>query len=85
MIIYLEQLHFDSKLNLFLISIFITFIQIINKNYSSPQHNMYPYYRYLSELEAENAFRKSRLEADLALSRAATEAAIRRSRIDAQI
>ena len=45
---------------------------------------MYPYYRYLSELEAENAFRKSRLEADLALSRAATEAAIRRSRIDAQ-
>lgn len=43
-----------------------------NKNYSYPHSQMYPYYRYLSELEAENAFRRSRLEADMALSRAAT-------------
>lgn len=33
---------------------------------------MYPYYKYISELEAENAFRRSRLETELALSRAAT-------------
>lgn len=50
----------------------------------------YPYYRYLSTLpstyaaiEVEGALRRSRLAADLAVSRAATESALRRSRIEA--
>lgn len=48
----------------------------------------YPYYRYLSSsfstlaaLEAENALRRSRVEAEVAASRAASEAALRRSRV----
>jgi hypothetical protein len=48
----------------------------------------YPYYRYYSSqysvtnaLEVEGVLRRSRLAADLAVSRAATESALRRSRI----
>lgn len=51
----------------------------------------YPYYSryssflpsYVASLEVENALRRSRVEAELAASRAATEVALRRSRIEA--
>ena len=44
-----------------------------------------PTLSYLAALEAESALRRSRVEADLAVSRAATDAALRRSRVEAQV
>lgn len=41
----------------------------------------YPTYSYLTALETENALRRSRVAAELAASRVASEAALRRSRI----
>ena len=41
------------------------------------------YYYTLAALEAENALRRSRVEAELAASRVAAENAARRSRIEA--
>lgn len=41
-------------------------------------------FSYLAALEAESALRRSRIEAELAASRAAAEVALRRSRIEAE-
>jgi hypothetical protein len=43
------------------------------------------YYPYSRVIEAESALRRSRLAAEIAASRVATEAALRRSRIEADI
>jgi hypothetical protein len=52
----------------------------------------YPYYsylpqshRYVAAIEIENALRRSRVAAEIAASRVATEAALRRSRIEAEV
>lgn len=52
----------------------------------------YPYYRYsflkpsyATALQVEGALRRSRVEAELAASRAASEAVLRRSRIEAEV
>lgn len=42
-----------------------------------------PYVTYLTALEAESALRRSRIEAELAASRTATEMVLRRSRLEA--
>lgn len=43
----------------------------------------YYYYPYSRLIETENALRRSRLAAEIAASRVATEAALRRSRVEA--
>jgi hypothetical protein len=45
----------------------------------------YPYYSSSVALQAEGVLRRSRLAADIAASRVATEVALRRSRIEAEI
>jgi hypothetical protein len=53
--------------------------------YPYPYYTYFPHYLSSVALQAEGVLRRSRLAADIAASRAATEVALRRSRIEAEI
>lgn len=60
---------------LYLLQIFFIYVPLLQVRIPTP--------RYLATIETENALRRSRIEAELAASRAATEAALA-SRIEAE-
>lgn len=66
---------------------YINFIYLPSKQqcHIHTTRNCLTYCSYLASLEADNALRRSRLEAEITASRVATESALRRSRIEAEI